>query len=104
MYDTPRCKNWSTWKDLTCSHFIKRRYESVRYDPDNADAACRSCHGWVEETVEGAQWVDRFKREQLGEARYNALMLRKQQTGKRDDALQALITKKMLNELLETAA
>jgi 5-methylcytosine-specific restriction endonuclease McrA len=103
VYATPRCKNWSDWKDLTCSHFIKRRYESVRYDPDNADSACRSCHGWVEDTAEGAQWLETFKREQLGETKFTGLLLRKQTTCKRDDKLMALVTKQMLTDLLDAS-
>lgn len=99
IYATPHCKNWSNWKNLTCSHFIKRRYESVRYDPDNCDAACRSCHRWVEDTAEGAQWLDDFKRRQLGEQRYNLLFFRKQQVTKRDDAMMALYAKQLLKDV-----
>lgn len=101
VYATPRCKNWETWKDLTCSHFVKRRYESLRYDPDNCDAACRSCHQWVEDTPEGQEWLEAFKRKQLGETRFTRLLLLKQQTGKRDDVLAALVTKQMLDDLLK---
>lgn len=101
VYATPRCKNWTTWRDLTCSHFIKRRYNSVRYDPDNCDAACRSCHRWVEDTYEGAAWLEQFKRTQLGERRYAGLFLRKQQTVKRDDTI-ALAYAKQLLKTLET--
>ncbi|MGI8482980.1 MAG: hypothetical protein ACR2OU_01800 [Thermomicrobiales bacterium] len=56
----------------------------------------------MEDTAEGAQWLEAFKRQQLGETRFTGLLFRKQQIVKRDDAMQALITKKMLNELLET--
>lgn len=100
VYATERCKNWQSWKDLTCSHFIKRRYESVRYDPQNCDAACRSCHGWVEDTAEGQQWLEAFKREQLGENGLNLLLFRKQQTVKRDDTAMALYAKSLLKGVL----
>lgn len=99
IYQSTYCKNWNTWKDLTCSHFIKRGYESVRYDPDNCDAACRSCHRWVEDTVEGKTWLEAFKREQLGERKFTGLLIRKQQTSKRDDAIALLYAKQLLKTL-----
>ena len=56
----------------------------------------------MEDTAEGAAWLDAFKQEQLGPQHYARLLLRKQQIGKRDDVMAALVTKKMLAELLET--
>ena len=44
-------------------------------------------------TPEGMRWLEDFKRQQLGETKFAGLMLRKQ-TGKRDDKLMALVTKK----------
>lgn len=99
VYATSHCKNWESWKDLTCSHFIKRRYESVRFDPENCDAACRSCHMWVEDTVEGKKWLEQFKLEQLGENRLNLLLFRKQQLTKRDDVMMTLYAKQLLKSL-----
>jgi hypothetical protein len=99
VYATPHCKNWATWRELTCSHFIKRRYNAVRYDPKNCDAACRSCHRWVEDTPEGQQWLESFKRHQLGENEFNKLLFRKQQTVKRDDAIALLYAKQLLASL-----
>jgi hypothetical protein len=84
---------------LTCSHFYKRRHESVRFDPDNCDAACRSCHQWIEDTAEGAKWLEGFKLQQLGEQRFNLLLLHKQQIGKRDEALAAMYAKALLKSL-----
>jgi hypothetical protein len=53
----------------------------------------------VEDTAEGAKWLDDFKRGQLGEQRYNLLFFRKQQVTKRDDAMMALYAKQLLSDL-----
>ncbi len=37
---------------LDCSHFISRKYQSVRYHPKNAFAHCKGCH----QTLGGGRW------------------------------------------------
>ncbi len=37
-------------KSLSCCHFHKRRKETVRFDPLNADAGCPACHQFIDET------------------------------------------------------
>ncbi len=81
------------------SHFQKRRKETVRYDPDNCDLACRRCHFFIENDPNGQRVLEEFKRRQLGEKRYNLLLLRANSTGKRDDFMTSLYIKELLKTL-----
>lgn len=78
------------------SHFHGRRKESVRFDDENSDLACRVCHNFVH-TAEGARRLEEWKREQLGDRRFNLLLLRANLPEKRDDYL----TKLRIQELLK---
>lgn len=93
-----KCFGHQDFKDLTCSHYIKRRHESVRFDPENCDAACRPCHQWVEDTVEGKDALRFFKIKQLA-WKHNALLVRAHQYKKRDDKMDLLIAKELLKTL-----
>lgn len=86
---------------LTTSHFHKRRKESVRFDPENSDAACRPCHRFVEDTPEGQQALKAWKLNQLGEQRYKLLEVRAQTPGHRDDFLTSLYIKQLNKDLNE---
>jgi len=80
-------------KRLTNSHLEGRRKESVRFDEENCDTACRKCHQYLEEHKnEYREW----KHKQLGEQRYNLLVIRANTPGKRDDEMQKIINKKLL--------
>jgi hypothetical protein len=70
----------------------------VRFDPDNADAACKKCHYFIENHPEGQKTLEEFKRNQLGEKRYNFLLIRANQTGKKDDAMAIIIIKQLMKE------
>ena len=63
------------------SHFIPRRHQATRYDPDNCDCLCKKCHQYFTEdnTGEYAAW----KRSDLGDDRYDALIKRGQSICKR---------------------
>lgn len=87
---------------LTCSHFHKRAKRSVRYDLRNCNAACRPCHGWVEDTAKGQSRLRSWKEEQLGEKVYRELMLcanlpRQQQM---DDKLETLYVRGLRAQLV----
>lgn len=43
------CGKDARWQDLQCSHFIGRRKQATRYDPDNACGLCFSCHLYLGE-------------------------------------------------------
>lgn len=83
---------------IDASHFQKRRKETVRFDPNNVDLACRSCHLFVE-TSEGKKALEAFKKNQLGEQGYNLLLIKANQTGKRDDFMTKLYIKQLMKDL-----
>jgi hypothetical protein len=80
---------------LTCSHYHKRRKESVRFDPLNCDSACRLCHAWVEDTMEGMIALNQWKLTQLGKREYDLLFIRANTYQARDDKLVALYLKNL---------
>ena len=82
-------------KRLTNSHFEGRRKESTRFDPENCDTACRSCHEYLETHKD---FYREWKLEQLGAKRYNALIIRANTIKKRDDAMDKIIIKQLLKE------
>lgn len=82
------------------SHFHNRRKESVRYEDDNCDLMHTiPCHqNWEHEKKEGRAYYN-FKLKQLGEKRFNSLILQANETGSRDDEMSKLIIKKKIEEL-----
>lgn len=78
------------------SHFWGRRHENTRFDPENCDLLTFSEHQNFEENPALYQ---EWKKKQLGEADYNSLMLAAQLYKKRDDVMQEIILKKLLEEL-----
>lgn len=83
---------------LTNSHFQKRRHESTRFEPDNCDSACRTCHGWVEDKSEGKKALEAWKKKQLGPKRYASLLVQAQTYQHKDDKLNLLKIKLLLKE------
>lgn len=82
-----------------CSHFQKRRKESVRFDTQNCDWVCRRCHFFVENDPSGQRTLEEWKEKQLGEREYKLLLLRANSFGKRDDKLSAMYIKELMKEL-----
>ena len=80
-----RCGDTKEKARLQNSHFWGRIRKNTRYDPENCDTLCATCHyrgssdrgivAWEEEK-QGAYRV--FKLEQLGQERYDALEARAQ--------------------------
>ena len=67
------CGKDKGWKGLQCSHYIGRRNKSVRWDIDNVSAQCFGCHlKFHENPYEHHRW----KLNQLGEEKYEALLKR----------------------------
>ena len=77
--------------NLTVSHYKGRRYESVRFDEENCDVLCRSCHEWAEKHKK-TEYTD-WKIERMGERAFNLLLVRANQKGKKDDELVKLYIK-----------
>lgn len=81
---------------LHCSHFYGRTRESTRFDPENCDALCFSCHKFFDEKdhLAHVEW----KKQRLGEERFKMLRIRADSFQKKDRKLALLTIKKMLEE------
>lgn len=81
---------------LQCSHYWSRRHNSTRYDPENCDSLCFTCHQrW------GGDYRDEykaFKIKQLGEQGYKALEIRAHTYQKKDEKMAMIIIKMLLKE------
>lgn len=79
-----RCRHQHQEKSqgLHCSHFIRRGVWATRFDPENCDALCFACH-----LLWGGDFREEyreFKKKQLGEDGYWALMRRSDEKVRRD--------------------
>ena len=92
VYSPEDCRN------LGVSHFWGRSHESTRFDSENCDLLCTwNCHGiWAEEDRD---MYKAFKIAQLGQDGFDRLMLRANLYKHRDDALDLIIIKALLNGL-----
>ena len=83
---------------LHCSHYLGRGRENTRFDPENCDALCYGCHQhWGSADKEGYR---DFKLKQLGQEKFNLLLVRGRLYCKRDRKM-ALIRAKLLLERLK---
>ena len=75
-YTCQRCRREHATNScgLHNSHYIGRSNRTVRWDPENCDAMCNGCHGWMEarKPTDYRDW----KIAQLGEAGHDALLVR----------------------------
>ena len=77
------------------SHFHGRRHENTRFDEENCDLLTFSEHQYFEENPAAYQ---EWKLKQLGEKKYKELMVRANTYKKRDDKLQEIILKKLVEK------
>ena len=79
---------------LQCSHYFGRRRENTRFDPENCDALCLSCHQiWGSDDRESYR---EFKLGQLGQEGYNWLILRSNTYKKRDRKMSLIVARELL--------
>ena len=91
-----RCGRYATGRGLHAAHFYGRRKETTRFDLENVDALCALCHKYfTEHYTEHKAW----KLEQLGQKKYDALMLRANTSGEKQREFQHLYWKAELEEL-----
>ena len=93
-----KCNGNVPFEKLTCSHFHGRRKESVRFDEANCRSSCRACHLYLDEHK------GEYKRimiQILGEREYNLLQIRAETPKKRDDIMQKLVNKALLESIKE---
>jgi len=78
----PYCERCGLTETLQVSHFWGRRNESTRFDPQNTDILCFSCHRhFTENPADYREW----KLKKLGEREYKILDVRAHSYQKRDD-------------------
>lgn len=75
------CKEVPHKVSLHNSHYYRRGIEGTRFDPDNCDALCFNCHRVVEKD---RKMYTAWKRERLGDERFDALVERSKVIVKRD--------------------
>ena len=91
-------RNRDGWKCVRChkqyepptsglqnSHFWGRARENTRFDPDNCDSLCFSCHQYW--GGDGREEYIEFKKKQLGEEGYQKLKIRAFTYRKKDDKI-----------------
>ena len=82
---------------LQNSHFFGRKAEATRFDPDNCDALCFGCHQhWGSDNREGYR---AFKLKQLGELKFNMLVVRNATFQKKDRVMAYLYAITLLKQL-----
>lgn len=80
---------------LHCSHFWGRAREATRFDPENCVAHCHGCHAFLTANPElHREW----KLKQIGEEKYNLLMVRAQLSAKKDRVMAALYWRHKLKQ------
>lgn len=106
-----RCVLCNSSVNLTCSHYHSRRKESVRFDVDNCDTFCISCHMKMENEkgFTSGKWHGTFvvlpkkytawKMEQLGQKRYDALAARAAKRVKKDRKMELIRIKELMKQL-----
>lgn len=59
---------------IQCSHYIGRKHKATRYDPENCDVLCASCHAKMEDRKQ-YEYRD-WKINKIGIERHEALKLK----------------------------
>lgn len=65
-------------------------------DPQNGDWCCAKCHYFIENDPKGQKTLEEFKKKQLGEKEYKALLIRANQTFRKDDKMNIIILKELI--------
>lgn len=85
-----KCENCGIYHEpptryIQCSHYIGRKHMATRFDPDNCDVLCSTCH---------AKWEDRkqyeyrdWKIAKMGQEKHDALKLKQSTTFGQKDAI-----------------
>ena|SRR3990167_6733985 len=81
---------------LHCSHFHGRGRESTRFDPENCNCLCFGCHRYFHSYP--LEYVD-WKRKKMGENEFKILEMRSNQYKKRDDKMDLIRAKALLDSL-----
>ncbi|MBK7380442.1 MAG: recombination protein NinG [Ignavibacteriales bacterium] len=81
------------------SHYFGRGQESTRFDSQNVDCLCTSCHVlWGSRDREDYRF---FKIKQLGQVGFDALLVRSKTIMKKDRKLALIKAKALLSEIIK---
>jgi 5-methylcytosine-specific restriction endonuclease McrA len=83
-YICEMCGNTEKEK-MQCSHYIGRAEKATRYDPDNCDCLCWSCHSKMEDRKQ-YEYRD-WKIAKMGEKEHNQLKLKQKTSLGEKDAI-----------------
>lgn len=76
------------------SHYFGRGAENTRFDPENCDCLCHGCHQiWGSQDKEGYR---NFKIKQIGQDRFDALMLRASMYKKKERGMELIKAREYL--------
>lgn len=78
------------------SHFWGRGRENTRFDPENVVTHCHGCHAYLTANPEEHR---AWKLKQIGQERYDALMLRANTYKKKDRRLELMIWREAIKSL-----
>jgi 5-methylcytosine-specific restriction endonuclease McrA len=81
------------------SHYYGRGKESTRFDPENVDTLCHGCHQYWGST--DREDYRAFKIKQLGQKRFDALLIQSNTTQKKDRKMQYLKFKNAVEMFLK---
>lgn len=82
---TPYCEWCGKVEGLTNSHYIGRKEMATRYDPENCDVFCWSCHAILEDRKQ-YEYRD-WKISKMGQEAHEALRAKKNTTLGQKDAI-----------------
>jgi len=80
------------------SHYWRRGHEGTRFDPENCDGLCATCHEYADSSEGNRLWYEPFKRKQLGDWAYDLLEVRARTYKKRDDQMDLIIVKAIIQD------
>lgn len=84
------------------SHFFGRAREATRFEPNNVDTLCHGCHQYWGSTDHEAYRA--FKIKQLRQKGFDSLTLQANTYKKRDDEMDKLYAKSLLESLMVVEA
>lgn len=87
-----KCLKCGSDKNLTCSHFHIRKHTATRWDPENLDTLCVSCHQEWEKQTKPGQSYHTWKRARMGVEAFEALAKKAQTIVKRSDVVAEVLS------------
>ena len=82
---------------LENAHYFTRNRETTRFDDRNCHALCKSCH---RKAHEDKRYYEAFMIKKYGKREFDRLAILSNQVGKKDDKMQEIINKSLINKEL----